>query len=61
MSSVSDLARSKGARSEIAKRRRHRFLRGLHNAQNAACASTLARWARSLSEVLQDGVAQFPG
>ena len=52
---------SGGARSEIAKLGGIGSLRGLHNAQNAACASACALAMGVSSDVLQDGLRSFPG
>jgi len=50
-----------GARSEVAKIGGIGSLRGLHNAQNAACASAAALALGVPSEVLQKGLRSFPG
>ena len=50
-----------GARSEIARIGGIGSLRGLHNAQNAACASACALALGVSAEVLQDGLRSFPG
>ena len=50
-----------GARSEIARIGGIGSLRGLHNAQNAACASACAQALGVSGEVLQDGLRSFPG
>jgi UDP-N-acetylmuramoylalanine--D-glutamate ligase len=50
-----------GARSEIARIGGIGSLRGLHNAQNAACASACALAVGIGSDVLQDGLRSFPG
>jgi len=52
---------SGGARSEIARIGGIGSLRGLHNAQNAACASACALALGVSQEVLQDGLRSFPG
>ena len=52
---------SGGARSEIAKIGGIGSLRGLHNAQNAACASACALALGVASDVLQKGLRSFPG
>jgi UDP-N-acetylmuramoylalanine--D-glutamate ligase len=50
-----------GARSEIARIGGIGSLRGLHNAQNAACASACAVALGVRSDVLQNGLRSFPG
>jgi UDP-N-acetylmuramoylalanine--D-glutamate ligase len=50
-----------GARSEIARIGGIGSLRGLHNAQNAACASACALALGVSREVLQKGLRSFPG
>jgi UDP-N-acetylmuramoylalanine--D-glutamate ligase len=50
-----------GARSEIARIGGVGSLRGLHNAQNAACASACAQALGVSGEVLQNGLRSFPG
>src|ERR1700710_1895812 len=50
-----------GARSEIAAIGGIGSLRGLHNAQNAACASACALALGIPRETLQDGLRSFPG
>jgi len=52
---------SGGARSEIARIGGIGSLRGLHNAQNAACASAAALALGVGGQVLQDGLRSFPG
>jgi UDP-N-acetylmuramoylalanine--D-glutamate ligase len=52
---------SGGARSEIARLGGIGSLRGLHNAQNAACASACALAMDVSKDVLQDGLRSFPG
>ena len=52
---------SGGARSEIAKLGGIGSLRGLHNAQNAACASACALAMGISADVLQNGLRSFPG
>src|SRR6266478_1707072 len=52
---------SGGARSELAKLGGIGSLRGLHNAQNAACASACALAMDVSKDVLQDGLRSFPG
>ena len=52
---------SGGARSEVARIGGIGSLRGLHNAQNAACASACALALGVSTEVLQGGFAQFSG
>jgi UDP-N-acetylmuramoylalanine--D-glutamate ligase len=52
---------SGGARSEIARIGGIGSLRGLHNAQNAACASACALALGVSAEVLQNGLRSFPG
>ena len=52
---------SGGARSEIAKIGGIGSLRGLHNAQNAACASACALALGVSTDVLQKGLRSFPG
>ena len=55
------LRASGGARSEIARIGGIGSLRGLHNAQNAACASACAQALGVGLDVLQDGLRSFPG
>jgi UDP-N-acetylmuramoylalanine--D-glutamate ligase len=50
-----------GARSEIARIGGIGSLRGMHNAQNAACASACAQALGVSGEVLQNGLRSFPG
>jgi UDP-N-acetylmuramoylalanine--D-glutamate ligase len=50
-----------GARSEIARIGGIGSLRGLHNAQNAACASATALALGVSRDVLQKGLRSFPG
>src|SRR5215470_3662474 len=50
-----------GARSEIARLGGIGSLRGLHNAQNAACAAACALAMGIGKETLQDGLRRFPG
>jgi UDP-N-acetylmuramoylalanine--D-glutamate ligase len=50
-----------GAKSEVAKLGGIGSLRGLHNAQNAACASACALAMGISLDVLQDGLRSFPG
>jgi UDP-N-acetylmuramoylalanine--D-glutamate ligase len=52
---------SGGARSEVARIGGIGSLRGLHNAQNAACASACALALGVVSDVLQNGLRSFPG
>jgi len=52
---------SGGARSEIARIGGIGSLRGLHNAQNAACAAACALALGVSLDVLQDGLRSFPG
>jgi UDP-N-acetylmuramoylalanine--D-glutamate ligase len=52
---------SGGARSEVARLGGIGSLRGLHNAQNAACASACALAMGIGAEVLQNGLRSFPG
>src|SRR5580693_6860886 len=52
---------SGAARSEVAKIGGIGSLRGLHNAQNAACASACALALGVPRETLQDGLRSFPG
>ena len=52
---------SSGARTEIARLGGIGSLRGLHNAQNAACASACALAMDIGKDVLQDGLRSFPG
>ena len=52
---------SGGARGEIARIGGIGSLRGLHNAQNAACASACALALGVNAEVLQNGLRSFPG
>jgi UDP-N-acetylmuramoylalanine--D-glutamate ligase len=49
------------ARSEIAKLGGIGSLRGLHNAQNAACAAACALAMGAATDVLQNGLRSFPG
>jgi UDP-N-acetylmuramoylalanine--D-glutamate ligase len=55
------LRASGGARSEIARLGGIGSLRGLHNAQNAACAAACALALGISNEVLQRGLRSFPG
>jgi UDP-N-acetylmuramoylalanine--D-glutamate ligase len=55
------LRASGGARSEIARLGGIGSLRGLHNAQNAACAASCALALGVSREVLQKGLRSFPG
>src|ERR1700757_2493347 len=50
-----------GARSEIARIGGIGSLRGLHNAQNAACASACAQALGVSRDTLQNGLRSFPG
>lgn len=50
-----------GARSEVAKLGGIGSLRGLHNAQNAACAAAAALAMGMSLDVLQNGLRSFPG
>ncbi len=50
-----------GARGEVARIGGIGSLRGLHNAQNAACASACALALGVSTEVLQKGLRSFPG
>jgi UDP-N-acetylmuramoylalanine--D-glutamate ligase len=52
---------SGGARSEIARLGGIGSLRGLHNAQNAACAAACALSMGVSIETLQNGLRSFPG
>src|SRR3954452_16595817 len=52
---------SGGARTDIARLGGIGSLRGLHNAQNAACASACALAMEVKPEVLQNGLRSFPG
>jgi len=52
---------SGGARSEIARIGGIGSLRGLHNAQNAACAAACALALGVGNDVLQNGLRSFPG
>jgi UDP-N-acetylmuramoylalanine--D-glutamate ligase len=52
---------SGGARSEVAKIGGIGSLRGMHNAQNAACASAAALALGVSGDVLQKGLRSFPG
>ena len=52
---------SGAARSEIAKLGGIGSLRGLHNAQNAACAAACALAMGVSTDVLQNGLRSFPG
>jgi len=55
------LRASGGARSEIARIGGIGSLRGMHNAQNAACAAACALALGVGREVLQNGLRSFPG
>jgi UDP-N-acetylmuramoylalanine--D-glutamate ligase len=55
------LRASGGARGEIARIGGIGSLRGLHNAQNAACSSACAQALGVSLDVLQDGLRSFPG
>jgi UDP-N-acetylmuramoylalanine--D-glutamate ligase len=55
------LRASGGARSEVARIGGIGSLRGLHNAQNAACAAACALALGLATETLQDGLRRFPG
>jgi len=55
------LRASGGARSEIARIGGIGSLRGLHNAQNAACAAACAMALGLSTETLQRGLRSFPG
>jgi UDP-N-acetylmuramoylalanine--D-glutamate ligase len=55
------LRASGGARSEVARIGGIGSLRGLHNAQNAACAAACALALGLATETLQDGLRSFPG
>jgi UDP-N-acetylmuramoylalanine--D-glutamate ligase len=55
------LRASGGARSEIARIGGIGSLRGLHNAQNAACAAACALALGVSENVLQNGLRSFPG
>jgi UDP-N-acetylmuramoylalanine--D-glutamate ligase len=55
------LRASGGARSEIARIGGIGSLRGLHNAQNAACAAACALALDVSESVLQNGLRSFPG
>src|SRR5262249_58542716 len=55
------LRASGGARSEIARIGGIGSLRGLHNAQNAACAAACALALGVSQEALQKGLGSFPG
>src|SRR6202000_1359608 len=55
------LRASGGAREEIARIGGIGSLRGLHNAQNAACASACALALGVGKDVLQNGLRSFPG
>jgi UDP-N-acetylmuramoylalanine--D-glutamate ligase len=55
------LRASGGARNEIARLGGIGSLRGLHNAQNAACAAACALALNVSKEVLQNGLRSFPG
>src|SRR6201991_54236 len=55
------LRASGGARSEIARVGGIGSLRGLHNAQNAACAAACTLALGVGSDVLQNGLRSFPG
>jgi UDP-N-acetylmuramoylalanine--D-glutamate ligase len=50
-----------GVRSEVVRIGGIGSLRGLHNAQNAACASACALALGVASDVLQEGLRSFPG
>jgi UDP-N-acetylmuramoylalanine--D-glutamate ligase len=50
-----------GARSEVARIGGIGSLRGLHNAQNAACAAACALALGVSADVLQNGLRSFPG
>lgn len=52
---------SGAARSEVARLGGIGSLRGLHNAQNAACASACALTMGISADVLQNGLRSFPG
>ena len=52
---------SGGARSEIARLGGIGSLRGLHNAQNAACAAACTMAMDIATETLQNGLRSFPG
>jgi len=52
---------SGGARNEIAKLGGIGSLRGLHNAQNAACAAACALAMCIGTDILQNGLRSFPG
>ena len=52
---------SGGARREIARLGGIGSLRGLHNAQNAACASACALAMGISTDILQNGLRSFPG
>src|SRR6202789_3961635 len=52
---------SSGARSEVARVGGIGSLRGLHNGQNAACASACALALGVAGDVLQKGLRSFPG
>lgn len=52
---------SGGARSEIARIGGIGSLRGLHNAQNAACAAACTLALGLSAEILQNGLRSFPG
>jgi UDP-N-acetylmuramoylalanine--D-glutamate ligase len=52
---------SGAARTEVAKLGGIGSLRGLHNAQNAGCASACALAMGISSDVLQNGLRSFPG
>ena len=54
-------AASGGARSEVARLGGIGSLRGLHNAQNAACAAACALAMGISADVLQNGLRSFPG
>src|SRR6201996_2183409 len=55
------LRSSGGARSEVAKIGGIGSLRGLHNAQNAACAAACTLALGVSGDVLQNGLRSFPG
>ena len=60
-SGTSDREAVLAARSEVAKIGGIGSLRGLHNAQNAACASACALALGVTADVLQKGLRSFPG
>jgi UDP-N-acetylmuramoylalanine--D-glutamate ligase len=55
------IARASGGAQRDRPDRRHRLLRGLHSAQNAACASACALALGVSTDVLQKGLRSFPG